>query len=696
MASDLYPKSPELDSYKFLRPSSSFRKGVARTVGAILFFILFYLFLVMVTMGIMVASIYGGVAILQTTLSAWAILGAVALMLSGILIFVFMIRVVFMRVKTENVGLVRISEKNHPELFKMIDQLTYEIGTSFPKNIYLTADVNASVAFDSTFWSMFFPVKRNLVIGMGLVNSFNISELKAVLAHEFGHFSQRSTRLSNYVYTVNQVIHSLLFEQSGWDNTVDMMRGKDFSFAIFELAAGLTEGFARVIRSLLRGVYGIVMKNYLKLSREMEYHADLVAVSVSGNKAFQSALNKSQFSGIAFELTSQYVGEFAPQKLRTENLFRDHALIIQKLASFNKVEYGLGEFDKMGPADMVRSRIFLEDQWASHPTNEQRIANLNKVDIEAEFSTRPAWDLFKNAKTLQKKITELLYRKSFEGGNWELIDEEEIEELVASRLNDPGYPAHYHEFYEVLELKEEELSALSDTDDTFEDIFSSENVYLIKRYYQNLIDASILEQISEGYMRTKQFEFDGEKYKWKEAEKVLSELRVEIEQQLRERDPLVQRSISYFLKRARRKGDEDNFVKLYQEYCIQRGAAQGFQEVANAYHNLSNGWAARGQITQDMVPVISGDFGLVEQMFKEALKKYPVSDLVNRFTDQQLKNKLKHYIKRNPVWFDGKTFSNANHQDMMQMIGVMSELAQQQFQVGKKTFLDYQLELNEG
>jgi len=38
---------------------------------------------------------------------------------------------------------------------------------------------------------MFLPVKKNLQIGMALVNSVTVTEFKAILAHEFGHFSQK-------------------------------------------------------------------------------------------------------------------------------------------------------------------------------------------------------------------------------------------------------------------------------------------------------------------------------------------------------------------------------------------------------------------------------------------------------------------------------------------------------------------------
>jgi hypothetical protein len=67
----------------------------------------------------------------------------------------------------------------------------------------LFGDVNASVFYDSSFWSIIFPIRKNLQIRLGLVNKIIEQELKAILAHEFGCFSQRSTKVGSFVYDVN-------------------------------------------------------------------------------------------------------------------------------------------------------------------------------------------------------------------------------------------------------------------------------------------------------------------------------------------------------------------------------------------------------------------------------------------------------------------------------------------------------------
>ena len=53
--------------------------------------------------------------------------------------------------------------------------------------------------------NLLIPSKKNLEIGLGLVNAVSLGELKAVLAHEFGHFAQRSMAVGRWVYIAQQI-----------------------------------------------------------------------------------------------------------------------------------------------------------------------------------------------------------------------------------------------------------------------------------------------------------------------------------------------------------------------------------------------------------------------------------------------------------------------------------------------------------
>ncbi|MBK6964785.1 MAG: hypothetical protein IPH20_12810 [Bacteroidales bacterium] len=72
--------------------------------------------------------------------------------------------------------------------------------TSCPKKVYLSSDVNAAVFYDSSFGVCFFPIKKNLQIGLGLVNTITETELKAILAHEFRTLLAKNNESRSYVY----------------------------------------------------------------------------------------------------------------------------------------------------------------------------------------------------------------------------------------------------------------------------------------------------------------------------------------------------------------------------------------------------------------------------------------------------------------------------------------------------------------
>src|SRR5207244_2163286 len=105
-----------------------------------------------------------------------------------------------------------------------------------PHRVYLTPDVNAAVFYHESLLSLFLPTPKNLIIGLGLVNQLNLSEFKAVLAHEFGHFSQNSMKLGTYVYVSNRVIGELVFGRDWLDDLVNGIRGLDIRIAIFAWA----------------------------------------------------------------------------------------------------------------------------------------------------------------------------------------------------------------------------------------------------------------------------------------------------------------------------------------------------------------------------------------------------------------------------------------------------------------------------
>ena len=69
---------------------------------------------------------------------------------------------------------VEVHKEDCPELFSMIQEIASATGNKMPKHVYLTSEVNACVFYNSTsIWAIFFPTRKNLMVGLGLLQGMN-------------------------------------------------------------------------------------------------------------------------------------------------------------------------------------------------------------------------------------------------------------------------------------------------------------------------------------------------------------------------------------------------------------------------------------------------------------------------------------------------------------------------------------------
>ena len=194
--------------------------------------------------------------------------------LSNRSVFLFLLKGLFKGRHVDTARYLPVSEPDHPALFAFLRQLCGDTGAPFPRQVFVDAEVNAAVFYDSSLLSLVLPVRKNLLIGLGLVNVLDLSEFKAVLAHEFGHFSQSSMKVGSYVYTANRVIADMVYGRDAWDN---LLRDWQNGFPPGHLRLG-PRGVVWVLRKGLAGIFRVLNFANLALSRQMEFNADLVAV----------------------------------------------------------------------------------------------------------------------------------------------------------------------------------------------------------------------------------------------------------------------------------------------------------------------------------------------------------------------------------------------------------------------------------
>ena len=697
MNQKLYPKSPSLDNYDFIKPSSEFRSSVSGVILAIVIFFFFYIVLIAIAAVVMLAAGWVGITIIAAKPSFITLAAGAGIIALGIMFFIFLFKFIFSKTKDVNPFRTEIKESEHPELFSFIRNLNKDTQTKFPKKIFLSPEVNAMVFYNSSFWSLFFPVRKNLEIGLGLVNSLNVSEFKAVLAHEFGHFSQRSMKVGSYIYTVNKAIYNLVYEYDNWDNTLSSWAQTGGVFGFF---AGITFWLVERVRRILKVAYNLINVSYMKLSREMEYHADLIAISVSGNESFKSALRKIEFSSFTYDYTTGYLNSLASNEKASENIYLNHSFTTSFLASHNKISVQDGSpniTDQDIENNVVKSRVNIKDQWASHPTLKEREKNIDKVSIEADLNTNSAWTIFTNPEGVKKEVTGKLYKIGFPNVEFKSLEENEFQDFVQAEINKYKISEDYNGFYEDRYLSTFELKELVNFDSTkkFEEIHSKENVEKIKRLESNKVDLEVLGQISLKQIQTKYFEFDSKKYKRKDANKLINSLKKEIEEEEQFVIDIDKSSFIHNYNNSKRVHKEKELVELYQAHFRVVITLKTADEINIKFQNFANNLYTKPRWTEDEIKQLATELSSLEKQFKDFLKSQDMQSLDEHIDSEEQREAFREYTASNTYYSKTSDFDEQSFINLTNLVhGVLASIGIR-YGNSLKKMTDFQLELRD-
>ncbi|MCC0176004.1 M48 family metalloprotease [Waterburya agarophytonicola K14] len=305
---------------------------------------------------------------------------------------------------------IEITAKDEPRLFEFIYRLADEAQAPRPHRVFLSPRVNAAVFYDVSILNLFFTSKKNLEIGLGLVNILTLGEFKAVLAHEFGHFAQRSMAVGRWVYIAQQIASHIIHERDALDKFLRVLSRVDIRIAWIGWLLSL---IVWSIRSLLETAFRWLLLAQRALSREMEFQADLVAVSLTGSDALVHALHRIHAADDAWDRTLS----FASSEMRNNRLVTDLFTIqnhsINKMREIlNDQEYG--QAPKLPDLEPENHRVFQAAiaesprMWSTHPSNVDRENNAKRIYVANACDNRSTWDLFANSKQIRLKMTKNL------------------------------------------------------------------------------------------------------------------------------------------------------------------------------------------------------------------------------------------------------------------------------------------------
>lgn len=397
-----YPAGPSEVPLGFSRPSASYKRKAWLAVAGLVTFIVLYLALTVWF------AITGINRLLALNAHSSAIDGLVCA--CNLFLTVFLIKALFFIKKGKYAGVIELERAEQPGLFAFLDRVADEAGAPRPHKVFLSSRVNAAVFYDLSLANLIFPSRKNLEIGLGLVNMLNLGEFKAVCAHEFGHFAQRSMALGRWVYTTQQIAAHIVGKRDMLDAFLRRLSRIDVRIAWIGWGLSL---IVWALRSIVDTGFRLVMIVQRALSREMEMQADLVAVSLTGSDALVHALHQLQVADDAWERAVGFVRGEAAAARPPRDVFAVQQAIAARLGHiYNDPAYGQRP---QVPADGSSTfRVFKAElaqpprMWATHPQNHEREENAKRIYLRAEEDTRSAWTLFEDAPALRERMTRQL------------------------------------------------------------------------------------------------------------------------------------------------------------------------------------------------------------------------------------------------------------------------------------------------
>ena len=228
----------------------------------------------------------------------------------------------------------QLLEADQPELFRLLRQVAAAAGQPMPAEVYATAEMNAWVMDRGGLLGI--GSRRVMSLGLPLLKILTVSEAKAVIAHEFGHFHGGDTKLGPWIFRTRQALLRTV-------NTLG------------EQESVLQKPFLWYGRTFMKITQGI--------SRSQEYTADRLAAQVAGASAMKSALTALHLKGGAFdsywrnEFVPVVQSGFRPPMLEGYAAFIAHPVVAASLQQSLTAEMERGETETFDSHPALRDRL---------------------------------------------------------------------------------------------------------------------------------------------------------------------------------------------------------------------------------------------------------------------------------------------------------------------------------------------------
>jgi Zn-dependent protease with chaperone function len=355
------------------------RRGYAAAIGlAAVYYYISIPILILVVLAGAGAVVYAFVMIGRIPVKLLALIGIAALVTVWAMLRSLFIR----RGKPEDPGRA-LSEAEAPQLWALLREVAAKVGTRPVDKVFLTVGTDLAVTERGSLSDRLRDRgERLLILGAGVLGGLSIGELRAILAHEYGHFSNRDTAGGDVAMTVNASLltTAVMLANSGvsaWNPTWQFLR-------IYHAL------FARITRGA---------------SRLQEIMADQFAALAYGARAFCRGLEKVIRRSVEFDREAdQAVALVRQDRQPIHNIYTPAPVAPEKVGELEE------EIKKVIDAEA--------SVYDSHPPPRLRMELVSRLAgvLEPEGSDAPAWSLFPDPAVIQAEMTQVANQNLREQG----------------------------------------------------------------------------------------------------------------------------------------------------------------------------------------------------------------------------------------------------------------------------------------
>ncbi|MDQ0594355.1 Zn-dependent protease with chaperone function [Chryseobacterium ginsenosidimutans] len=663
--------------------SPAYRSKLTSSIISISVFFVVYFILILISLLLIFLLGYGAVKIIAFHANYFTALAALALFSIGLVVFYFLIKFIFIKNHYSNRHLIEVDRSLQPELFAIIDDIVAETKVQKPGKVFLSPEVNASVSYNSLFWSMFLPVKKNLTVGMGLINSTTVGELKTVLAHEFGHFSQRSMKIGGYVSQAEKIIFDTVYNNRGFENSIKNGSGH----WAFQFTGMVSLGFISIFQYILKIFSDFIFKNNASLRREMEFHADAVATYVTNPKEQTSSLLRLDLSNAAFNSSFMFYAD-SEQKYLPENLFENQTYLMKIFSERNNHPYenNLPKVDLEDSTRYNKTKIEIEDQWSFHPETDKRIEAIwkNKTKNIPE-NNELAKNIIRGFDEICKALTSkylTLYNIKNVG---EVVDDSErFLQLYNEKYPYQSIYSDFNGYYErhnpVLRNIEELINIESPVGN---DLFNDKKVSLVHEKAGIESDLHTLNQLVANPKIIKTFKCSGRLYKASEAKILIPRFTKDLEKIQSEITANDKNIFQHFYQKA----DENDKKVLVEKYKTFAKLDHKF----DVFQNSINNFIPHLQFMMVTLPIEEirkhrANLLKNEKPFKDIIKHFIEESGYKNLLSTENSQLLKDFIDSEYIYFN-------NDKYIQKEVDAVFSLINKYQIILNKTYTDYKIQL---